>query len=85
MGSTATFRTLYVLPSGQYELDGIPSDLAAAIERLGAPATTRVNVAACTAERSPAVLNAVRSVQSAGYDSVGFIVADASTQPACGR
>ena len=79
-------QTLYVLPGGTYQVSAAAGkDLAAAIRQLGPPTHTRVNVSACSAAQSADVVNAVRALEKSGYENVGFVVADPSQQPACGR
>jgi hypothetical protein len=79
-------QTLYVLPNGQYQVGGTQmGDLAVATKYLGSPSHTRVNVSACSSAQSASVLATVRQLEAAGYEEVGFVVADPAKQPACRR
>lgn len=80
-----TYQTLYLLPDGRYEVAGEVGDLSTAMRRLSSPATTRINVAACSTTQAAKVIQTARALEIAGYDHVGFITTDARRQPACGH
>ena len=82
--NSVRYQTFYVLPDGRYEVAGQVGDLSSAVHRLPSPADTRINVAACSSGKSAKVIQAMRALEAAGYDHIGFISTDARKQPACG-
>jgi biopolymer transport protein ExbD len=76
-------QKMLLLPGGQVQVNGITSDLAGALNRLGPPDTTQVNITGCSNLPFSTIQKAKEAVESAGYSRIGFAVAEGPDLALC--
>jgi len=76
-------QVMLVLPDGRVHVDGITSDVADAIGRLGPPNSVLVVVSGCKNSTMSIISKATKALSDAGYDEVGFATAEGPSVELC--
>jgi len=67
-----TQRTLFVLPNAKFKIDGVTTDFAGALARMGPPGNTQINLTVCPDLKTAVLQKALADVKHAGYDHISF-------------